>query len=83
MMPLLLGMWMSTLSAWVLSVPTLIMILFCMQDFDGIINATYSNNWAEYLVRPPLGQVFGPFGRLLTLILNRCRLLGLKELSLS
>ena len=32
-------------------VPTLIIILFCMQDFDGIINATYTNNWAGYLVQ--------------------------------
>jgi hypothetical protein len=45
------GMWMATLSAWLGSVPTLIIILFCIQDFDGIINATYSNNWAEYLVQ--------------------------------
>lgn len=30
---------------------TLIIILFCIQDFDGIIAATYSNNWAEYLVQ--------------------------------
>ncbi|KAK0270052.1 hypothetical protein LTS00_017073 [Friedmanniomyces endolithicus] len=45
------GMWISTLTAWVLSVPTLIIILFCIQDFDGIISATYSNNWAEYLVQ--------------------------------
>ena len=27
------------------------MLLFCMQDFDGIISATYANNWAEYLVQ--------------------------------
>lgn len=45
------GMWVSTLSAWVLSVPTLIIVLFCMQDFNGIISATYANNWAEYLVQ--------------------------------
>ncbi|TVY15035.1 Thiamine transporter thi9 [Lachnellula arida] len=51
------GMWMSTLSAWLMSVPTLIIILFCMQDFDGIINGTYANNWAEYLV-----QLVGPNG---------------------
>lgn len=38
------GMWMSTLSAWVMSVPTLILILFCLQDFDGIIAGTYANN---------------------------------------
>lgn len=48
---------MSTLSAWLLSIPTLIIILFCMQDFDGIVAATYSNNWAEYLV-----QTIGPKG---------------------
>ena len=38
-------------SAWLLSIPTLIIILFCLQDFDGIVSATYSNNWAEYLVQ--------------------------------
>jgi amino acid transporter len=51
------GMWMSTLSAWLMSVPTLIIILFCIQDFDGIIAGTYANNWAEYLV-----QLVGPNG---------------------
>ncbi|KAH8902832.1 amino acid or gaba permease [Coniochaeta sp. PMI_546] len=51
------GMWMATLSSWLLSMPTLIIILFCIQDFDGIIAATYSNNWAEYLV-----QLIGPNG---------------------
>ncbi|KAK4539886.1 hypothetical protein LTR36_010280 [Oleoguttula mirabilis] len=51
------GMWMSTLSAWLLSIPTLIIILFCMQDFEGIVSAEYSNNWAEYLV-----QLVGPRG---------------------
>ncbi|KAG4425323.1 hypothetical protein IFR04_001473 [Cadophora malorum] len=45
------GMWMATLSAWVMSVPTLIIILFCIQDFDGIINGSYANNWAAYLVQ--------------------------------
>lgn len=44
-------MWMSTLSAWLMSVPTLIIILFCIQDFDGIISGTYANNWAEYLIQ--------------------------------
>jgi len=48
---------MSTLSAWVMSVPTLIIILFCIQDFEGIIAGTYANNWAEYLV-----QLVGPNG---------------------
>ncbi|KAJ9609783.1 hypothetical protein H2200_006111 [Cladophialophora chaetospira] len=45
------GIYVSTFSAWLLSIPTLIIILFCMQDFDGIISATYANNWAEYLVQ--------------------------------
>lgn len=27
------------------------MVLFCMQDFDAIVNASYSNNWAEYLIQ--------------------------------
>jgi len=40
-----------------MSVPTLIVILFCMQDFDGIVAGTYANNWAEYLV-----QLVGPNG---------------------
>lgn len=31
------GMWVSTISAWLMSVPTLVIVLFCMQDFDGII----------------------------------------------
>ena len=45
------GIYVSTFSAWLLSVPTLILILFCLQDFEGIISATYANNWAEYLVQ--------------------------------
>ena len=51
------SMWMATLSAWVLSVPTLILILFCIQDFDAIINGTFTNNWAEFLI-----QTIGPTG---------------------
>ncbi|OIW22820.1 amino acid or gaba permease [Coniochaeta ligniaria NRRL 30616] len=58
------GMWMATLSSWLLSMPTLIIILFCMQDFDGIIAATYANNWAEYLV-----QLIGPNGAVAILAL--------------
>lgn len=45
------GIWAATLCAWLLSVPTLIMVLFCMQDFDAIISANYTNNWAEYLIQ--------------------------------
>lgn len=40
------------------------MILFCMQDFDGIVSATYSNNWAAYLV-----QLVGPDGAVALLVL--------------
>ncbi|KAI7230885.1 hypothetical protein KC343_g1535 [Hortaea werneckii] len=45
------GMWTGSISTWLLSVLTLIMVLFCMQDFMGIVNGTYPNNWAEYLVQ--------------------------------
>lgn len=43
--------WASTFSAWFLSVLTLTIILFCLQDFEDIISATYANNWGEYLVQ--------------------------------
>lgn len=58
------GMWTATFSGWLLSVPTLILILFCVQDFDGIITGTYANNWAEYLV-----QIVGPNGAVAILCL--------------
>jgi len=58
------GMWMSTLTGWLVSVPTLIIILFCIQDFDGINAATYANNFAEYLV-----QLVGPAGATAILVL--------------
>ncbi|KAH8674340.1 amino acid or gaba permease [Xylariales sp. PMI_506] len=58
------GMWMATLTGWVMSVPTLILILFCLQDFDGIIDGTYSNNWAVYLL-----QLLGPRGAITILSL--------------
>ncbi|KAH8816794.1 amino acid or gaba permease [Xylogone sp. PMI_703] len=51
------GMWTSTISAWLMSVPTLVIILFCIQDFEGIIDGSYANNWAAYLV-----QLVGPKG---------------------
>ena len=51
------SMYLGTLTAWVISVPTLILLLFCIQDFDAIIDADYSNNWAEFLV-----QTVGPRG---------------------
>lgn len=27
------------------------MVLFCIQDFDGIVAAGFTNNWAEYLIQ--------------------------------
>lgn len=30
---------------------TLLLVFFCMQDFDGIISAGYTNNWAAYLIQ--------------------------------
>ena len=45
------GMYVATISCWLMSVPTLIIILFCMQDFDAIVGATLTNNWGEYLVQ--------------------------------
>ncbi|KAJ9149818.1 Amino acid or gaba permease [Pleurostoma richardsiae] len=58
------GMWLSTLSSWAISVPTLIIMLFCIQDFSGIVNASYNNNFAEYLV-----QVVGENGAVGLLVL--------------
>lgn len=46
------------------SAKTLVIILFCMQDFDGIVSATYSNNWAEYLV-----QLVGEDGAICVLVM--------------
>lgn len=50
--------------AWLMSVPTLVIILFCIQDFDGIVAGTYANNWAAYLV-----QLVGPNGAVAILCL--------------
>jgi len=45
------GMWTGTIATWLLSIPTLLMTIFCMQDLMGIVNGSYPNNWAEYLVQ--------------------------------
>jgi hypothetical protein len=50
-------MWTSTLGAWLGSVSTVAIISVTIQDFDGIVKATCTNNWAEYLV-----QLIGPNG---------------------
>ena len=40
------GMWTGTLATWLLSVPTLIIVLFCIQDLNAVVNGTYANNFA-------------------------------------
>ena len=45
------GMWTGTFATWLLSIPTLLLVIFCMQDFMSIVNGSYPNNWAEYLVQ--------------------------------
>lgn len=59
------GMWLSTLSTTILSIPTLIMILFCVQNFEALTTAEYANNWAEFLV-----QVVGSRGATAILVMN-------------
>ena len=44
------GMWTGSMATWLGSIPILILVLFCMQDFTGIISATYANNWAYVLI---------------------------------
>ncbi|KAF2095068.1 amino acid transporter [Rhizodiscina lignyota] len=45
------GMWTGTIATWLGSIPTLILVLLCMQNFMGIVNGEFPNNWAEYLVQ--------------------------------
>lgn len=45
------GMWLGVLASWCLSVPTLLVFLFCIQNLDAINSAKYSNNFAELLVQ--------------------------------
>lgn len=58
-------MWLSTVSTTMLSIPTLVLVLFCIQDFEALVSATYANNWAEFLM-----QVVGPHGATAILIMN-------------
>lgn len=39
------GMWTGTLATWLGSVPTLAMVMLCIQDLMGINNGGYANNW--------------------------------------
>jgi amino acid transporter len=59
------GMWLSTVTTTILSIPTLVLVLYCIQDFDALISATYANNWAEFLV-----QVVGTRGATAILVMN-------------
>lgn len=34
-----------------MNLQTLIVVLFCVQDFDGIVSSTYTNTWAAYLIQ--------------------------------
>jgi len=45
------GMWLGTLATWCLSVPVLLIFLFCIQDLNAIISGTYTNNFAELLLQ--------------------------------
>ena len=45
------GMWTGTFATWLGSIPTLILVMLCMQNFMGIVNGSYANNWAAYLVQ--------------------------------
>ncbi|KAF2721446.1 amino acid or gaba permease [Polychaeton citri CBS 116435] len=51
------GMWLGSAATWLASVPTLVLILFCMQDLDSVINGSFANNWAQYLL-----DLVGPNG---------------------
>lgn len=39
------GMWTGTACTWLMSIPTLALVLLCMQDFEAIVNGAYLNNW--------------------------------------
>jgi amino acid transporter len=57
-------MWTGTLATWLLSVPTLVILLFCIRDFNAIANGTYANKFAELCL-----QALGPKGATAVLIL--------------
>jgi amino acid transporter len=39
------GMWTGTVCTWLLSIPTLALVLLCMQDFERVVHGSYMNNW--------------------------------------
>ena len=38
------GMWTGTLVTWLGSIPTLALVMLCMQDFMGVVNGGYANS---------------------------------------
>jgi amino acid transporter len=58
------GMYIGTVASWLLSVPTVIIMLLCIQDFNGIASGTYTNNFAVYLL-----QIVGKKGTVTILVL--------------
>lgn len=56
-------MYTGTLCTWLMSIPTLCVILLCIQDFNSIISADYSSLWAEYCL-----QIVGPKGAVTILV---------------
>jgi amino acid transporter len=58
------GMWAGTLPTWLLSVPTLVILIFCIRNFDAIVNGTYANNFTELCL-----QALSPKGATTVLIL--------------
>lgn len=59
------GMWTGTIATWLGSIPALALVLLCMQDFMGVVNGGYANNWAEYLV-----QLVGPKAAVAILVIT-------------
>ena len=57
------GMWTGTLATWLASIPTLALVIVCMQNFLGVVNGGYPNNWAAYLV-----QLLGEKGAIAVLV---------------
>jgi amino acid transporter len=45
------GIWTGTLTTWLMSIPTLMLMFLCIQEFDEIVKASWTNNFAEYLTQ--------------------------------
>jgi len=58
------GMWTGTLATWLLSIPTLILLLCCVRDFMAMANSSYANSFAELAL-----QALGPQGAIVVCVL--------------